>query len=362
MSQAVNELADKQAKLIDHLSSGTYKSLAGVIQNGVGRSIQRLTRTPQPPTIIYNAVVILLLILISGSLVSYFLNETVTPEMLLIGLWGGVLGGMVMLQAQHGFRLLFDTLKESTIPAIQSADNLAALRRWLDTTFELKRQMLFSVVMSIGVGVIAPILWAVLRGGFPGYGPMVGVILIWFQAGMGWYSIGPMLAWLSQLGSYQLKLYEVDPSHSEVIDRLADVLNFLVFSGSVLAALFTLGLMYFELLNPTVALVFLVLGTWGPLITIFLSSQYVLARIISRTKWQKLGEIQAKIETLNAEQDLANKDTIESINRLIDYHNRILETRDTALNLRAGLNFLNSLLLPLLAFILGNLDDVLAYF
>lgn len=46
----------------------------------------------------------------------------------------------------------------------------------------------------------------------------------------------------------------------------------------------------------------------------------------------------------------------------MDYHDRIKATRNSALDLRAGLNFLNSLLLPLIAFVLGNLDKILAYF
>jgi hypothetical protein len=49
--------------------------------------------------------------------------------------------------------------------------------------------------------------------------------------------------------------------------------------------------------------------------------------------------------------------------RLItENHDRIKATRNSALDLRAGLNFLNSLLLPLLAFVLGNFDKILAYF
>jgi hypothetical protein len=43
----------------------------------------------------------------------------------------------------------------------------------------------------------------------------------------------------------------------------------------------------------------------------------------------------------------------------MDYHDRIKATPNSALNFRASLNFLNSLLLPILAFILANLDKVI---
>jgi hypothetical protein len=43
----------------------------------------------------------------------------------------------------------------------------------------------------------------------------------------------------------------------------------------------------------------------------------------------------------------------------MDYHDRIKSTPNSALNFRASLNFLNSLLLPLLAFVFSNLDKVI---
>jgi hypothetical protein len=47
---------------------------------------------------------------------------------------------------------------------------------------------------------------------------------------------------------------------------------------------------------------------------------------------------------------------------LMDYHDRIMGARSLALDVRTGLNLLNSLLLPLLAFLVSNLRNVLALF
>ncbi len=65
---------------------------------------------------------------------------------------------------------------------------------------------------------------------------------------------------------------------------------------------------------------------------------------------------------LESGEDVPSKDTLEHIRALIDYHNQVKDTPDSALNFRAGLNFLNSLLLPLLAFVLANLDKALSLF
>jgi len=165
----------------------------------------------------------------------------------------------------------------------------------------------------------------------------------------------------ARLSRYQFKLYAADPSSSEVIDHLSDMLNNVVYIAAVLAAIATLASVLFGLVTLT-HIIRLVLTGWGPLIALFVINQYTLAKIITKAKWKKLSEIQAKIETLEAEEDIPSEKTLAHLGKLMDYHDRIKATRNSALDLRAGLNFLNSLLLPLLAFVLANLKEVLKLF
>jgi hypothetical protein len=50
------------------------------------------------------------------------------------------------------------------------------------------------------------------------------------------------------------------------------------------------------------------------------------------------------------------------INRLMDYHERIRATPNSNLNLQSLGNFLNQLALPLLGFLLANIDTVINLF
>jgi hypothetical protein len=163
-----------------------------------------------------------------------------------------------------------------------------------------------------------------------------------------------------RLSRYQFKLNPVNPSSSEVIDRLSDTLNSFVYIAAVLLALATLFLFLFGLGNIS-NIILAVLAGWGPLIALFLTNQYALSKIITRAKWKKLNEIQAKIESLEAGEDIPSEKTLAHMTKLLDYYDRIKTTPNSALNLRAGLSFLNSLLLPLLAFILGNLEQIAAW-
>jgi hypothetical protein len=72
-----------------------------------------------------------------------------------------------------------------------------------------------------------------------------------------------------------------------------------------------------------------------------------------------LNEVQMKIEKLSGGEEIPDKDALDRLSKLMDYHDRIKSTPNSALNFRASLNFLNSLLLPILAFILANLDKVI---
>jgi hypothetical protein len=83
--------------------------------------------------------------------------------------------------------------------------------------------------------------------------------------------------------------------------------------------------------------------------------------ITRNAKWKTLKEVELKIKNIQKEGDLADKETIESINRLMDYHDRINATYDAALEVRARGSLLNQILLTLLAAALANIDSILKF-
>jgi hypothetical protein len=162
------------------------------------------------------------------------------------------------------------------------------------------------------------------------------------------------------IGRYDFKLYAIKPGSSELVARLSELFGSFAFQLAVYATVFTLLIAYVGVLN-TAGFVFVLLA-WIPLVGLFAANQNALSRIIARAKWRTLHEIQTRIETIAGEENLTDKETIESLNRLMDYHDRIEGTRRSALDLRAILTFVNSLLLPLLAFLLANEARIVALF
>jgi hypothetical protein len=356
-------LIEKRKELKRQLAAGEYTTLLDVMLDGTGRLIQKLTRSREPIPFWYSAVVMALATLMISFLTSILLGEfyPLRREMILndISSVGIVLVFVIVGKMYSG--IVFTTWRDRLLDAIESVANLADLQRWLAAFCNVKKPLFFSLAYGILAGFYFPILFATIRGGFVGFGPTISNTIANFQIGMLAYYGLPFLALPARLSRYQFKLYAADPSSSEVIDHLSDMLSTGVYIAAVCAAIVTLVAALFGLLTLSF-IALLVLVGWGPLTALFVINQVALAKIITRAKWKTLNEIQAKIETLEAQEEIPSEKTLAHLTKLMDYHDRIKATRNSALDLRAGLNFLNSLLLPLLAFLLANLDKVLGLF
>ena len=115
-------------------------------------------------------------------------------------------------------------------------------------------------------------------------------------------------------------------------------------------------LAFTKLLSSTTMVFISILVAWLPITILFISNHYAVTRIITRAKWRELNEIQAQIEEIRMGGSLAEKESMEKINRLIEYHDRLMKTRNSTFDLNAGFHFFNSLLIPAVGFILGNLE------
>jgi hypothetical protein len=355
-------LLEKRAELKRQLAAGEYKTLVDVMLDGTGRLVQKLTRNPKLPPFWFSAVVLALIILLISLLTSILLGEfyPLRRDWIPIEISFVVISLAFPIAVKIYSSMLSVTLRDYILDAIESAADLADLQRWLALVSDKKGQLFFSLAYAILISFYGLILFMIISGGFFGFGPTVLIIILNFLVGTSLYYFLPNLILPIRLSGYQFKLYAADPSSSEVIGRLSEMLTNVVYLGAALAAISTLLIVLLGLLETSIIIMFLLV--WGLLAAGFAINQYALAKIITNAKWKTLNDIQTQVEKLAVEENIADKEKMEALNRLMDYHDRIRATRNSALDLRAGLNFLNSLLLPLIAFVLANLDKVLAYF
>jgi hypothetical protein len=361
-------LIEKREELKRRMAAGEYRTLIDVILDRVGRIIQKITRSPQSISPWYSSITLYLIILLLGfgglflvGDVSAFTKQFMAfsasflPLSLLIGYFNiaGMVAGNIYVHR------VITAFHDNVLDAMESIENVNDFERWLTTICNRKKHFMFSVVGGVIVGVY---LISVLAN--TGINILIStiagtIVLNMFSVAF-LYLLIYMVVLSAQIGRYHLKLYAAHPASSEIIGHLADLLSNFVYLVALYSTLLTLGVALQQFLIPfglTVILLF-----WIPIIGMFISNQNSLSRIIRRAKWKALNEIQTKVEKLQVVENFENKETMDAINRLMDYHDRVNATRNSALDLRATLNFVNSLLLPLLAFLLGNLDFLLKLF
>jgi len=256
-------------------------------------------------------------------------------------------------------RKIFSFWHDEILDQAESMASLVDFEDWLQKTCNWRLHLLVTI---IAVLVLTPngILMVNNQSGISaGYG-LIFSMLFWSVFLYVFFYQFLMAIFLSaRIRRYDLKLFAADPSSSEIISRLSSELSWVIYLVAVYGIIGLISVrLIFGSIDPYVVIVQLFFA-WLPVILLFVLIQTGLSDIIRRAKWKTLNEIQTRVEKLQAAQNFEDKESMDAINRLMDYHDRVKATRDSALDFRTYLGFINSLLLPLLAFILGNLDLVL---
>jgi hypothetical protein len=361
-------LIEKREELKRRLVAGEYRTLVDVILDGTARIIQKIIRSPQPLSPWYSSIALYIILLLSGfgglllmGEVSAFTEQflRLSANFLPLSLSIGYFNVASLVAGNIYIHRVFTTFHDSVLDTIQSVANVNDFERWLTATCNWKKHFIFSLLGGIVVGTY--LISVLIDTGINILvSTIIGTILINMFSVAFLYFLIYMVVLSAQLGHYHLRLYTAHPASSGVIGNLADLLSNFVYLVALYATLLTLGVALQRFLIPFgVAVIWLF---WIPIIGMFILNQNSLSKIIRRAKWKVLSEIQTKVEKLQAVENFENKETMDAINRLMDYHDRVNTTRNSALDFRAYLSFINSLLLPLIAFVLGNLDLVLKLF
>ena len=363
-------LTEKREELKRRLATGEYKTLVDVCLEWFESLLRKITRRKEQLTLWVTSTVLVLIMSFVGFLIIYFTDNlfvitglpsqtSLIINFLIILFFGGqaITSSIAINQlTKSSFFLLHDMVLDS----IESAESIDNLKNWLEATCNKRSHLLVASIGGVFAGLYARSLLNTSLFILIGSGATFSIIVFSIFSTVFLQLLFMILLLSGKLSTYHLKLFTPDPSSSELIFQLSNKLNLVAYFVGVYAAIMTF--VFVESGFFTSAGIFLVLVLWLPLIALFILNQTSLASIIRRAKWKTLNEIQSQVEELRATNNLKDKETMEAINRLMDFHDRVKATRNSAIDLRTVLNFINSLLLPLLAFLLGNLDKVLLLF
>lgn len=328
-------------------------TLPALIFSTTGRVVCRITRRNEPLPWQYNAVVIALVVQLPTLFLSLLLNETAQWNRLGF-LWMGYLelGLFASVLAHVAVFNVYRNMNMYVVDAIQKEEDLKDLQKVFDRVGSRKNSVIFTGVFTLFWCISFSWFLSEYIHQFIGIGLFVGTIIFGLLTGPAVYLEGCYYFFITHLGNYSYRLNETSPAHSQVIYRISRIITVLIYSIAVFIAFATAAVGF----NGG-AIVLAVLIGWIPTIVYFFASQLSIGRIVTIAKWKTLDRIQDEIRKLN-NSDITNKENIEAVNRLMDYHERIRSTPNSTLNLGSGLNFLNQLALPVVGVLFANLDKI----
>lgn len=359
-------LCKKRSELKQEITCGMQILLMGLIFDYTGRLIQKLTRRASSPPFSYLVIVVALLIHVPGLLSAMVLNENRQFEKLWMGGFISLelaIAGLVV--AKININYVLRNLRDHVVDAIESLDDLSDLQQWLPNFWAIRKQVIFFLICGVILGTWSMFSWSLMMGEFVGWSFAISAFLMWALLGVPAYYIFLMVLLPLRLRRYRYNLFEANPNHSDVVRHLSLTLRNYTY---VLAGFFAFATFFFGVASPIPSLrswnfsVIILVTGWIPLTAQFISNRAALREIVRTAKWKTLKAIEWKIRTIQERADLADKETMDCITRLMDYHDRISATHDAALEFRARLSFISQILLTILAYILPNIDRILAVF
>jgi hypothetical protein len=360
-----------------------YRSLPEYILDGVGAALQRMFSPAKArmrasflpfdpasqededfPSYWLNGVVIALFTLLIGWLISTIQGISLSRDETYLILWSAGTGSLSLIANKVNIRAFLKTFRESLLDKMTRDNDMQNFGNWMEENFGLRKPLVSGMVAG-------PLLaWFLYSSWLENHHAAVFQVSVFVvlllssiqSVWVAYYLLPFYIAFPSRLNRYQFDLYTPDPSSSEVVGRLSRLLTFILYVTLGFIIQLTVGLTLLGVLTeqtPVAGFVFSIF-VWAPTVILYAAGQFHLSDLIARAKWRMLNEVQTKIEALYSEEGIPSKDNLERLAKLMDYHDRIKTTPNSALNFRSSLNFLNSLLLPVLAFVIANLDKVLA--
>ncbi len=351
----------KQRKELKYrLESGIDKTFVDVLLQWGGRG---KILSPFTGTMVFFILPVIFGLLIAGILGEFgiwqlvFQNLISNPILFVWVIFSLLTSTVSMIIANLYFHQLVCTIQDHVLASVESHNTLDDIENWIKFLCNKRIGLLVAVVGGL---IASPIIISInseAAGVFVGIGHSVLLFLFAAQSSLFIGFIYGIMVFTFRLGRYKLQLFESDPANSEVIARLSDVLIWFVYFVAIYGGVQTFGIVALKLPNFSIVLFLF----WTPIVVIFLMGQISLSRVIQNSKWKTLNAIQSKI-TVIQRKPVLNKEDQENLLWLLAYHDRVKLTRSSAFDLKAGISFLNSMLLPLVGFLLGNIDTFLDFF
>jgi hypothetical protein len=244
---------------------------------------------------------------------------------------------------------LLEFLRLYLVESIKTEQDVHDLQAWAKQWLgRITLQFLFNFVFAC---VLAPLgFYALYRTTHFSIGVILIFFINFFHLGANVYGLISLIGFLLRLRNWSLMLYPDDPGSSPILLQLSEQLRDYILQYSFLVTVFMLLVLVAVGLNIITIVVFMIFN-WIPILTLFLLGHYAFSSLITRVKYERMGELQSEIMKLS---NLGKTDTkaTTQIMSLMDYHDRVKATKNSLINSQAIINLIGSLALPSLAILI----------
>lgn len=358
--QPDDELSAARRRLIAKLDGDEYRPLVDWVLrplSSVGRRSFRKEPYPSWLTSLSLVPAILLLGYVLGRLGG---NTTVYGELFALSIGGAVAAAGMGLCTDLLTRLLQISLAEAVVPNMRALADFHVIEARLERIFDPRRQLAFSLFVG---GLLFGVLLWIARG--YALGPNLGLstvtLAVCLSSASALYFSAPMMSFLPRLGRLDLELYQVNPRDSLVIVSLVGAAKQVLYIFAVLCALISIVAARHGLFNDPWLEIGLLTGLWVPVTVSFIGANLTFRAMIIRSKWRYLSRLQQQIEALLNDPAFPAGDLLERANKLMDHHDQVRKTPNSAIDYQSWLAYLNSMLLPFIAGLIANLPPLLVW-
>jgi hypothetical protein len=252
------------------------------------------------------------------------------------------------------------SIRDYILDSLVKDEDRQSLQQSMTTIFSLRRQfwagIIFSVLAHLTFIVVDPSLVKQFGVGLLAvnliFHTFHGFVIYFFLAYLEWA--------LSNLKNYEFSLFEMDPSSTEIISKIATLLQSTISLMTLMVASATLILSSSRVL-PFASVAAMVFLMWTNTIGLYFINRNILRSIIARAKWGKLVRIQAQIRELESKDKIPSKETLEHINQLKEFHDKIKNSPDSPWDFIRFINMLNTLIWPTLGVVATNVGGFLDF-
>lgn len=248
-------------------------------------------------------------------------------------------------------------------PKIQDIGDLSKLVDWLRDTWSFKKILIFVILLCSVWTVLGVIAITGAVGEFVGFGFVFWCLWDGFFAGLLIYYLFWACLLAYNLREFHYEMNTFMPADSEIIIEIVSVQTKSIFALAFAAFIVSLAITS-KVIDPNIRIAFsfpILVIAWTIITAQFFLTRSTLKSITNKAKWATLGRIRDRMNSLEMQGDLSDKDVAERLSRLIEVHKQVFASKTNTFDLKSGVTLMGQLMLPLLGILIGNLDKLMLF-